>query len=318
MSQENKIPFLRNFSPVMNFMVVFSLIFLGYILATFFIFFIAKPVWNINIFEDQGALNNIGDASILALHRLITIVSILFVFITPATVFRKYIEFEGQDYLMIRKKPTLKLIGIITMLLLLCFPVSNFLVYVNHLLDFSMISPESGAAINAAEAESIKFQSALLFDDGLSTFIINFFSIAVLTAMGEEFIFRGIFQRLLIKMVPNVHVAVLLGAILFSMMHFSYYGFLPIFFMGIVLGYIYLCTANIWYCILFHFLNNALGVTFAWLMSKGIDLEFYDTFGRGEIDKWIGFSILLILIVFGITQMKRLINKEFVEEMKEY
>lgn len=297
---------------------MFSLIFLGYIFATLFVFLIARPFWGINIFENQDALNEIKDESILTLHRLIMIISIIFVFITPSTVFRKYIEYKGQDYLVIRKKPSLKLIGVITLLFLVCFPASNFLFYVNNLLDFTLISQESGEMIKAAEAENAKFTQAILFDDSFATYLVNLFAIALLTALGEEFVFRGIFQRLILKLVKNIHLAIFFGAILFSLMHFSYYGFLPRLFMGIILGYIYLSTANIWYCVLFHFLNNALAITLAYLMTKGYDLSFYDALGSGEIDKWFGFSILIILIVFGIMQIRKLINQEFVEEIREF
>ena len=318
MSQETKIPFFRNFSPSMNLLTVFSLIFLGYVFATFFVFLLARPFWGINIFENQDALNDITNESILTLHRLIMIISVIFVFITPATVFRKFIEFEGQDYLLVRKKPSLKLLGITLLLFLICFPVSNFLFYLNNLVDFSSIAKESGDAIRAAEEENATFTKAILYTDTFSTYLINVVAIALLTAIGEEFVFRGIFQRLLIKMTRNVHVAVFFGAVLFSIMHFSYYGFLPRLFMGLILGYIYLSTANIWYCILFHFLNNAFAITFAWLMSKGYDLSFFDVLGSGDVDRWFGLGILLVLLLFGITQLKRLIRKDLVEEMKEY
>lgn len=311
MSQENKIPFFRNFSPAMNFMSVFSLIFLGYILAWFFIFFIARSFWGLNIFENENALSNINNPSILALHRLMMIIITIFVFITPSTIFRRYMEFDGQDYLVVRKKPSIKIIGIIVLLFLFCFPASNFLFYINNLVDM-------GEAIINAEAQDAKFTQAILYTDSFSTYIINLFAIALLTAIGEELLFRGIFQRLFLKIVPNIHLAIFFGAILFSMMHFSYAGFLPRLFMGMVLGYIYLTTANIWYCILFHFLNNALAITFAWLITKGYDLSFYDLFGSMSFDRWIGLSLLLILITYGIFQLKKLVNNEFIDDIKEF
>jgi membrane protease YdiL (CAAX protease family) len=311
MSQESKIPFFRNLTPATNLMTVFSLIFIGYAFSTFFIYLVTLFFFKINLAENETAFSDITNESTLMFFRFKMMVDIIFVFITSATIFRKLMEYKGQDYLVVRKKPSLKIIGIISLLFLICFPVSNFLMFANGLID-------TNDALLEAEAQNAVFTKALLFTDNFSTYLLNLVCIGLLTAIGEELLFRSVFQRLLIKLIPNLHVAVLLGAGLFSLMHFSFYGFIPRFFMGIILGYIYLSTANIWYCIVFHFLNNAIAITFAYLMHKGFDLSFYDMLGAGKIDRWFGLIILASIIVFGIFQLNRLIKQEFVDELREF
>jgi uncharacterized protein len=311
MSQETKIPFFRNLSPATNLMTVFSLIFMGYAFSTFFIYLVTLFFFKINLAENQTAFTDMTNESTLMFFRFKMMVDIIFVFITSATIFRKFMEFEGQDYLVVRKKPNFKYIGIVLLLFLVCFPVSNFLLYVNNLIDTS-------DAIREAENENALFTQALLYTGNFSNFMLNILCIGLLTAIGEELIFRSVFQRLFVKMIPNVHVAVFMGAALFSLMHFSFYGFIPRLFMGIVLGYIYLSTANVWYCVVFHFLNNGIAITFAYLMQKGYDLSFYDMLGAGEIDRWFGLVILAALVIFAVFQLQRLIKQEFVDELREF
>lgn len=313
-----KVPFFRNFTPLTQIFTVFSMHFLGYIVATFIVFLIARPFWNINIFTHPEQFSNLTDPAILNLHRLTMIISVLFVFITPATIFRRYMELEGQDYLAVRTAPRLKSIGIVIILFLICFPVSNFLYYINVQIDLSFISDSTAQAINEAEISGSKYTQSILFTDSFTTYMINLVAIAVLTAIGEELIFRSILQRLFVKMFSNVHVAVFCCAALFSLMHFSYYGFLLRMFMGVMLGYIYLATANIWYCIIFHFLNNAMAITFAWLMSKGMVSDYADTFGAEGFARWIALALLVGITAWGLMRIKKYLNRSFIQEIKQY
>jgi uncharacterized protein len=59
-------------------------------------------------------------------------------------------------------------------------------------------------------------------------------------------------------MMGNVHAAVWLTAIVFSVIHFQFYGFLPRVLLGALLGYLVIWTGSIWASILAHFANNAL------------------------------------------------------------
>jgi hypothetical protein len=53
------------------------------------------------------------------------------------------------------------------------------------------------------------------------------------------------------------HLAVWVTSLIFSLVHFQFYGFLPRLFLGALLGYLFLYTGNLWIPILFHFINNA-------------------------------------------------------------
>ena len=102
------------------------------------------------------------------------------------------------------------------------------------------------------------------------------FLIAVIPAIGEEFVFRGILHKVFRQWTGNAHIAVWISAFLFSAMHMQFYGFLPRLFLGAVLGYMLVSTGNIWVPVLAHFFNNTAAVTVFYLKHNNyitLDIE---------------------------------------------
>ncbi len=93
--------------------------------------------------------------------------------------------------------------------------------------------------------------------------------IALLPALGEELLFRGVAQRLLANWSGNAHVAVWVAAILFSAIHMQFLGFVPRLCMGAALGYLFLWSGNRWYPIIAHFANNAMAVVIVYMQQHG-------------------------------------------------
>src|SRR5690606_18849509 len=121
--------------------------------------------------------------------------------------------------------------------------------------------------------------------------------IAVIPAIGEELLFRGVLQTEFHKMTKNGHLAVWIAAAIFSFIHFQFYGFLPRLFLGAILGYIYLFSHNLWLPIFGHFANNAFGVLWIYLENKG---TFPNESELGFADSWIGaiVAVSATLIAF--------------------
>jgi membrane protease YdiL (CAAX protease family) len=118
-----------------------------------------------------------------------------------------------------------------------------------------------GSALEAAfkPAEELAERMTTMFLDpqsGISMGIV-FLSIAIIPAICEELLFRGVLMPLLAKMTRNIHVAIWITAALFSLIHMQFYGFLPRMLMGAVLGYLVIWSGSLWTAILAHFVNNA-------------------------------------------------------------
>jgi membrane protease YdiL (CAAX protease family) len=94
---------------------------------------------------------------------------------------------------------------------------------------------------------------------------MNVLIIACIPAIGEELIFRGVFQKLFQNLFRSGHISVLLTSFIFSAIHFQFYGFLPRFFLGLIFGYLFLWTRNLWLPITAHFINNAVPTVWSYL-----------------------------------------------------
>ena len=143
-----------------------------------------------------------------------------------------------------------------------------------------------------------KFLSVTTFD-GL---IINLLLMALLPAVSEELTFRAVLQNLFKP--SNFHTAIWCSAILFSAIHFQFYGFLPRMLMGALFGYMLVWTGSLWTPIMMHLTNNAVAVLLYFLAQRAAwDMEKVDAIGTGNT-LWLGIASIVLTIV-GIYAFRR-------------
>ena len=135
-----------------------------------------------------------------------------------------------------------------------------------------------------------------------SALITNFIVLAALPAIGEELVFRGILQRILVNWTKHFHIAVWLTAFLFSLLHFQFLGFLPRMILGAFLGYLYFYSGNIITAMLAHFAFNGLSV-YAAYVGQDEQLE-----GLGDQYNWmlyiVSFCLFTLVLVMIIKKYK--------------
>ena len=115
--------------------------------------------------------------------------------------------------------------------------------------------------INTEKAAEVA-TNTLLNTDSWGGFFMNIIIIAIMAGIGEELMFRGVIQKILIGWTKNIHLGILYTAIIFSTIHFQFYGFVPRMILGMVLGYLYIWSKSLWVPVIAHAINNALTVTF--------------------------------------------------------
>ncbi len=102
--------------------------------------------------------------------------------------------------------------------------------------------------------------------------------IALIPAIGEELVFRGLIQPKIYKMSRNVHVAVWLTGFIFSFIHLQFYGLIPRMLLGVLFGYLYAWSGNLWYSILGHFINNGFTLIMYYLHQRqSVTINIEDT-----------------------------------------
>lgn len=98
------------------------------------------------------------------------------------------------------------------------------------------------------------------------TYLISLISLAVIPAICEELIFRGIITSALKE--KGQWFAVILSSVMFAIFHFSPSQLIyPICF-GVILAIVYLKTNNIIFPILLHFINNALTLSIQYFSNS--------------------------------------------------
>lgn len=142
--------------------------------------------------------------------------------------------------------------------------------------------------INSEKAAEV-ITNRLLNTDNWGSFTMNILIIAVMAGIGEEFMFRGVLQKILIKWMRNTHLGIFFAAIIFSAIHFQFFGFIPRMMLGIVLGYLYVWSKSIWVPIIAHATNNTLTVILTSnTFNKGNEL--LETVAKSQNNIWYTFA----------------------------
>ncbi len=116
---------------------------------------------------------------------------------------------------------------------------------------------------NWAEGLEAQYKKAMLSMTQMHSIVdlgYALLAVAIIPSIIEEIYFRGTLQKVLMDLTGKPYAAIILTAIFFSAIHFSYFGFLSRAALGIVLGYIYYYSKNIWLPIFLHFLYNGIAV----------------------------------------------------------
>lgn len=146
--------------------------------------------------------------------------------------------------------------------------------------------------------------------DNIGGLIINLIMIAGLAAFGEELLFRSIIQTSLIKICRNTHIGIILASIIFSFIHFEFYGFLPRLVLGLLLGYMFYYSKNIWIPMAMHFANNGTIVFLYYLNNKGVTNINIDTFGQTNTPILIASIIMMAALFYASIKISNKENKE--------
>lgn len=126
----------------------------------------------------------------------------------------------------------------------------------------------------------------------MGEFILGLIIFALIPAIGEELVFRGVVQKQFIRLFRNPHVGIWITAVIFGAIHLQFYGMLPRTLLGALLGYLYWWSGNIWVPIVGHFMNNGFTVLLMYLLQRKVITYQIDTEEAMPIQSII-FSVLV-------------------------
>jgi len=208
--------------------------------------------------------------STITFIRGMQIIQFVSLFLIPTFICARLFSTDTKKYLGLRQ-PSARSYWIISVLvLILAIPFVQWLGELNRGIRFP-----SGIEhwMKAKETEANKTVMALLSRQTIKDLILNIICIAGLAAVGEELLFRGMAQRLLVKMFRSHWLGIIIAAFLFSAMHLQFYGFFPRLVLGILLGVVYWYSGSLWTAILAHFVYDALLITLAYFNPAMLNEE---------------------------------------------
>ena len=245
--------------------------------------------------------------------KLSVIISQLIGFAMPAIFFARLVNVDVATELGMVNKTNYRSYLLGALLIISLLPVVNFTHWLNQQIDFEAMWGEVGTQIKSMEELNGKLTQLILPSDGdIPNLLYVIFLIAIIPAICEELVFRGVFQKIFTNMFINKHVGIWVAAFVFSFAHFQFYGFLPRFILGAALGYLFMYSRTLWVPMVAHAVNNTLGVLFAyWKLDEGETLN-TDTLGTAASD-WIWIAVSIVFAT-GLFIMLRKANKNIPEE----
>jgi membrane protease YdiL (CAAX protease family) len=244
---------------------------------------IAIPFFGMDALFDMASIGDLSDPRGIQFLKYLQIAQSVGLFIIPPFILAWLYHDHIPEYLYLDKTVDFASVLLVFVLFFAAAPFINFIGELNGNMRF----PEWMAGIEDwmknAEEQAEMLTRAFLKVDNPGGLFFNLFMIAVLPALGEELLFRGVIQKIFIQWTKNVHWGIWISAILFSALHLQFYGFIPRMLLGVAFGYMLVWSGSIWLPIAAHFFNNGIAVVAVYLIDKGLLSPEIETFGaNGE------------------------------------
>jgi uncharacterized protein len=260
-------------------LVLLGICVLGTFLFTFFGIILGMISTKIPVIQLMEGMKDPKGPKMWYFMMIITGISHLGGFWLAGLAYLKWIEnrtFESLNKVSI--KPNI--IPIIILLVIAFLPFNEFFVKLNENMELPQSMNGLQKWMKETEENAAKLTAFLMDFTSYPQLIIAFIVIVCFAGIGEELIFRGILQNLFLKKFNNHHTAIWLSAIIFSAIHFQFYGFVPRMLLGAMFGYLYVWSGNLWIPIIAHITNNGFIVIMMYLSKIGIistDIEKLET-----------------------------------------
>lgn len=248
-------PIFKEFSPLQKLLLFIGVTFFSAVIFSLIGVNVVNQLYQVNLQElsrNELRLNNINAL------KLLTLFSHLGMFIFPSFFFLILIKDSFNNFFTKNSLPK-KLIYILPILFIGVSLLSEWSLFLNQQIDFESISSSLAYRIRIEHEDRDAMIKAFI-DGSWVNLLVNLFLIAIIPAIGEELAFRGVLQPLFIQLSNKKHVSIIFVAFIFAFIHFQFLDFLPRFVLGIIYGYVYLFSKNIYTTIFLHFLNNLIAL----------------------------------------------------------
>jgi membrane protease YdiL (CAAX protease family) len=277
---------------ISQFFILLGLLFGGFILAGA----AAIAIWYVmvggNLLNMEKGMLNPANANAV---KVVQLVSSMIMFLLPALVFARIVNKQPAKHLGLKTRFSISQVGLVIAMVFAGFYLSGALAELTNLIP---ISAKAKATFEKMEKAYVDQVMVIANMKTFGEYLFSLIVIALAPAIFEEVIFRGALQQMMVKWTRSAWIGIIITSIIFSAIHFSYYGFLSRTFLGIVLGFMFYYSKSLWPSIIAHFLNNGFAVTAMYVYSKQGKLSKEVMDERFPI--WYGVAALAVIVALFI------------------
>ncbi|TVR71719.1 MAG: CPBP family intramembrane metalloprotease [Marinilabiliales bacterium] len=294
---------MRN-GPLQNTGPFVKLVFSAFIVISVFLatllggLLLAIPLFGLGFIELFESLSNIAHPRYLDLLRYFQVVQSIGLFVIPPFILAWFFGGSILGYLNMDRGISRRAAILTVLVMLSAIPLINLLAWFNAQLSLPEALSGLEEWMKTTEETAENLIKSFLRVDTVTGLFVNLVMIAVIPAVGEELLFRGVIQRLFSEWTRSHHLGIWIAAIIFSAMHLQFYGFLPRTVLGALFGYLLVWSGTMWVPVLAHFVNNAAAVFVYYFIYKNQLSEEIETIGAGEGDWIYALASVLVFTVF--------------------
>ncbi|MGB0881701.1 MAG: lysostaphin resistance A-like protein [Vicingaceae bacterium] len=279
--------------PFTQFILILSLCLISTIVFSIIGTGLAALLFGFNTLE----INNLGSPDLIEGMKLIQLCTAIGLFVVPPLVYGPFTSKQPLQKLGLKTFPKQINYALILGLMIALTPFLSWIIELNA----NMVLPNFLSSIEQwmreSEQNAEELTKAFLTFNGVGSLLYVLVIVAIVPAIGEELLFRGVLQKIFINWTNKPHLGIWISAILFSALHMQFFGFFPRMLLGLLFGYVFYWSKSLWLPVLGHFINNGTVVMVAYFFPEELENMDKSMFDGGE-----NFVLLTILslIVSGV------------------
>lgn len=299
-----QLAFLENTSPFGKLLLLIGLILIFSIFTALTGLIIGKFYLGVSLNDLSSLIAHPDTDEAIGFVKFFQMINQVGIFILPVVVYSLFVSSSPGKYFKLDSKPTAVSLLVSGLMVYSILPFLNYVAEWNQHVNLPELFSGIEEWMKSKEEQAAELTELFLKTDSFGGLAINLLIVAIIPAIGEELLFRGALLRLFREMTKSSHLAVIITAFLFSAIHFQFYGFLPRFLLGLILGYSFVFSRNLWAPIFLHFVNNASSVIVYYLHYNGYIKISMENFGASPNLVYIIGSLLATIWLMIILYQK--------------
>ncbi len=280
----------------MQLIFVGLVLFVGSLVFTGIAFIVSSAIWGMD--TAQLALSGYSETvEQISVLKVLQLASQLSIFVVPPMALWFILRKDNPKFMCLAKAPSFMHILLVVSLFIVFVPFLEYTIQWNESMSLGTYFSDLEQWMRNSQDANDQITTRFLAGTSISALIVNLIIMALMPAIGEELLFRGLIMNWFSKIISNIHINILITAIIFSAIHMQFYGFIPRMLLGMLLGYSVYWTRSLWAPILLHFINNGITVVTMYYYNVNNPGEDIKDLASASTDSMVMVSVALSAFV---------------------